>query len=75
MGWTGFQGQPSKDARLDGGEVIRIWKCVTPSCDNAVCMWASESRCFPCCEAEVGHDEMVRRFNATHTVTWDDLRS
>ena len=64
--WTGFHGESSKRVALDNFQTLRVWKCLTDGCDNAICTWATESLCFPCCEAEVGIEEMARRFNATH---------
>ncbi len=75
MKWTGFHGESNREAVLEDGAVIRVWKCLTEGCDNAVCTWASESLCFPCCESEVGHTVMVERFNATHSMTWEEAKA
>lgn len=40
--------------------------CETFDCGNKVCTWGHQTKCFPCAVQEVGYDEMVRRFDATH---------
>jgi hypothetical protein len=46
--------------------------CETPDCGNKQCTWADFPLCFRCGERALGHDEMVRRYNATHDITWEE---
>jgi hypothetical protein len=45
--------------------------CETPDCGNKQCTWAGLPLCFPCSKRVVGPDEMIRRYNATHDMTWE----
>jgi len=52
--------------------MLAVWpNCTTPDCDNKQCTWADVPYCFPCAERRVGREEIVRRYNATHDLTWD----
>lgn len=49
--------------------------CETPDCENKQCTWARLPYCFPCSERMVGKEEMIRRFNATHDMTWEQAKA
>lgn len=48
--------------------------CTTPDCENKQCTWSDLPYCFPCAERQIGHAEMVRRFDATHDMTWEETK-
>lgn len=45
--------------------------CETKGCPWKVCLWASETRCYPCEEKRVGSEVMERRYNLSHVVSWN----
>ena len=49
--------------------------CEAPDCGNKQCTWADLPLCFRCGERVVGHAEMVRRFNASHELTWEQTQA
>lgn len=49
--------------------------CQTPDCEYGVCLWADTGLCFPCSERLIGREELIRRFNATHDMTWEEAIS
>ena len=46
--------------------------CITPDCEYKQCTWSAMEYCFTCCERQVGPQEMIRRYNATHDITWEE---
>lgn len=47
--------------------------CTTPDCENKQCLWGGLPLCFPCSERVVGREEMIRRYNATHDTSWEEV--
>lgn len=48
--------------------------CPTADCENLQCTWAETGLCHPCSVRLVGMPEMIRRWDATHDVTWEEAK-
>lgn len=56
-------------------EMLVGWpNCTTPDCEHKQCTWSGTPFCFPCAERWLGHAEMVRLFDATHDLTWEETK-
>jgi hypothetical protein len=46
---------------------MKDWpNCSTPDCGNKVCLWASLTKCYKCCERIYGTEFMKDLYNITH---------
>lgn len=65
--WQHFVKEHGDETLIDGKTKVRDWPmCPTPDCGYGVCMWADTGLCYPCSKAEVGVEEMDRRYAVTH---------
>lgn len=46
--------------------------CATPDCENKRCCWSLTGHCFPCAEQLIGRDDLIRRYDASHDITWEE---
>jgi hypothetical protein len=59
-----------------GDPILDAWpNCPTPDCGNKVCAWTGTGVCFPCSERLITRAEVIRRYNATHDMTWDEAEA
>jgi len=60
----------------DGTPAYELWpNCATPDCGGKACTWATLPKlCARCCKLIVGEADMIRRWNETHDISWDEAK-
>lgn len=48
--------------------------CAVPGCEYRQCVWAEGPYCFPHSVDHYGEAEMIRRYEATHDITWEEFQ-
>ncbi len=52
---------------------LDFWpNCITPDCEFKCCTWSETPYCHHCAKARLGEAEMIRLYNASHDITWEE---